>query len=41
MSSTTTLTDVFYGFYKWLDNHPSETLLVSMQGTSPLFIQRC
>ncbi|KAL8287240.1 hypothetical protein RQP46_003692 [Phenoliferia psychrophenolica] len=31
MSATTTLEDVFYGFYKWLDANPTETLFISMQ----------
>ncbi|KAK4694771.1 1-phosphatidylinositol phosphodiesterase, partial [Phenoliferia sp. Uapishka_3] len=34
MSPNTTLEDVFFGFYKWLDQHPSETLFVSMQVAS-------
>ncbi|KAL8281303.1 hypothetical protein RQP46_006337 [Phenoliferia psychrophenolica] len=34
MSANTTIQDVFYGFYKWLDDHPSETLFVSMQVSS-------
>ncbi|KAL0570914.1 hypothetical protein V5O48_011054 [Marasmius crinis-equi] len=30
LSPTTRLEDVFFGFYSWLDAHPSETVLVSM-----------
>jgi 1-phosphatidylinositol phosphodiesterase len=26
----TTVEDVFFGFYNWLDNHPSEAVLVSI-----------
>jgi 1-phosphatidylinositol phosphodiesterase len=31
LSETATLTDVLFGFYKWLDDHPSEVLFVSLQ----------
>ncbi|KAJ5274076.1 hypothetical protein N7478_009201 [Penicillium angulare] len=31
LSETATVDDVLFGFYKWLDDHPSETLLLSFQ----------
>lgn len=31
LSETATLNDVLFGFYKWLDDHPSETLFLSLQ----------
>ncbi|KAK3114212.1 hypothetical protein LTR53_007679 [Teratosphaeriaceae sp. CCFEE 6253] len=31
VSETATVDDVLYGFYQWLDDHPSETLLLSFQ----------
>jgi len=31
LSETATLTDVLFGFYKWLDDHPSEVVMISMQ----------
>lgn len=31
MSETATLEDVLFGFYAWLDHHPSETVILSMQ----------
>jgi 1-phosphatidylinositol phosphodiesterase len=31
MSQTATVEDVLFGFYKWLDGHPSETLMLSFQ----------
>lgn len=30
LSPTTTLEDVLFGLYSWLDNHPTEAVLVSM-----------
>lgn len=30
-SETATVEDVLFGFYKWLDEHPSETLMLSFQ----------
>ncbi|KDR79191.1 hypothetical protein GALMADRAFT_243091 [Galerina marginata CBS 339.88] len=30
LSPTTRMEDVFFGLYAWLDNHPTETILVSM-----------
>jgi 1-phosphatidylinositol phosphodiesterase len=30
-SETATVEDVLFGFYKWLDDHPSETLMLSFQ----------
>lgn len=31
LSEIATLDDVLFGFYKWLDDHPSETLFLSLQ----------
>ena len=31
LSETASLDDVMFGFYKWLDDHPSEALLLSFQ----------
>lgn len=31
MSETATLDDVLFGFYKWLDDHPSEAIFLSFQ----------
>jgi 1-phosphatidylinositol phosphodiesterase len=31
LSETATLTDVLFGFYTWLDDHPSEVVLLSLQ----------
>lgn len=31
LSETGTLNDVLFGFYKWLDDHPSETIFLSLQ----------
>lgn len=31
MSETATVEDVLFGFYRWLDDHPSETLMLSFQ----------
>ncbi|KAJ5698705.1 hypothetical protein N7462_000710 [Penicillium macrosclerotiorum] len=31
LSETATLDDVLFGFYRWLDDHPSETLFLSLQ----------
>lgn len=31
LSANTTVQDVFTGFYKWLDTHPTETLLISLK----------
>ena len=31
LSETATLDDVLFGFYHWLDEHPSETLILSRQ----------
>jgi 1-phosphatidylinositol phosphodiesterase len=31
MSETATVDDTLFGFYKWLDDHPTETLLLSFQ----------
>lgn len=31
LSETATVEDTLYGFYHWLDDHPSETLLLSFQ----------
>lgn len=30
-SETATLDDILFGFYQWLDDHPSETLFLSLQ----------
>ena len=39
LSETATLDDVLFGFYRWLDDHPSETLFLSMQyeGSTALY----
>lgn len=34
LSPTTTIEDVFFGFYSWLDKHPSEALLISINHES-------
>lgn len=31
MSETATVEDVLFGFYRWLDDHPTETLMLSFQ----------
>jgi 1-phosphatidylinositol phosphodiesterase len=31
LSETATFNDVLFGFYQWLDDHPSETLFLSLQ----------
>ena len=31
MSQTATLDDVLYGFWQWLDDHPTETIFLSFQ----------
>ncbi|KAH6671357.1 PLC-like phosphodiesterase [Halenospora varia] len=31
LSETATMEDVLFGFYRWLDDHPSEALFLSMQ----------
>lgn len=31
LSQTATVDDVMYGYYRWLDDHPSETILLSFQ----------
>ena len=31
VSETATVDDVLYGFYRWLDDHPSEVLFLSFQ----------
>jgi hypothetical protein len=31
LSSTVVLDDVFWGLYHWLDNNPTETILVSIK----------
>ncbi|KAJ5950980.1 uncharacterized protein N7479_009393 [Penicillium vulpinum] len=39
LSQTATVKDVMFGFYKWLDDHPSETLFLSFQyqGSTALY----
>lgn len=37
LSSTATLPDVLLGFYKWLDDHPSETILISIKVDNATF----
>ena len=37
MSTTATLPDVLLGFYKWLDDHPSETILISIKVDNATF----
>lgn len=34
LSPTTRMEDVFFGLYYWLDRHPTETVLVSMNHES-------
>ncbi|KAK0461532.1 PLC-like phosphodiesterase, partial [Armillaria novae-zelandiae] len=34
LSPTTTIEDVFFGFYSWLDKHPTEALLISINHES-------
>ncbi|KAH9814742.1 PLC-like phosphodiesterase [Melampsora americana] len=36
-SSTATLPDVLLGFYRWLDDHPTETVLISMKVDNATF----
>jgi 1-phosphatidylinositol phosphodiesterase len=31
LAPTTSVEDVFFGFYSWLSKHPTETLLISMK----------
>ncbi|EIM82925.1 PLC-like phosphodiesterase [Stereum hirsutum FP-91666 SS1] len=31
LSPTTSIEDVFFGFYSWLDKHPTEAVLISLQ----------
>ncbi|KAF8861475.1 PLC-like phosphodiesterase [Acephala macrosclerotiorum] len=40
-SETATMDDVLFGFYKWLDDHPSEALLVSVnyEGSTTAYAQ--
>ena len=39
LSQTATVEDTLFGFYKWLDDHPSETLMLSFQyeGSTTLY----
>ncbi|PLW43510.1 hypothetical protein PCASD_06770 [Puccinia coronata f. sp. avenae] len=37
LSTTATLPDVLLGFYKWLDHHPTETILVSIKVDNATF----
>ncbi|OKL55399.1 hypothetical protein UA08_09292 [Talaromyces atroroseus] len=39
LSETATLNDILFGFYQWLDDHPSETLFLSLQdeGSTALY----
>jgi len=37
LSTTATLPDVLLGFYKWLDDHPSETILISIKVDNATF----
>ena len=34
LAPTTTMTDVFFGLYQWLNEHPTETVLVSINPES-------
>jgi 1-phosphatidylinositol phosphodiesterase len=34
-SETALLSDIMFGFYQWLDDHPSETLLLSFSKSNP------
>ncbi len=34
LNPTTTVEDVFFGFYSWLDKHPTEALLISINHES-------
>jgi 1-phosphatidylinositol phosphodiesterase len=41
MSETATVDDTLFGFYKWLDDHPTEALLLSFQyeGSTTIYAQ--
>jgi hypothetical protein len=43
LSQTATLEDVFWGFYSWIDTHPTETLIISVKvdsGPSGIEVQQ-